>query len=326
LVGVQYLDACRRGVATSAETAGKALDLVESVLDGGRSGGTIEYASIRGHEERWFELRVEPLGDPGQGAAIMRFDITARKHDQAEARRHLDEIAHVNRVAALGELAASLAHELNQPLTAILTNAQAAQRLLSGNSPDLEEFRECLADIVTSDRRAGEVIRGMRGLLKKGTFEPVPLDLGQIGQSVVNLVSSDALLLQVSIEVATAPALPVVEGDAVQIQQVVLNLLLNAISAAALAPVGQRKVIVRTVATESYVELSVHDSGPGIAVRDLDRIFEPFFTTKHDGLGMGLTISRSIIQAHGGKIWAENEPPGGATFRMRLPTKGERLL
>jgi signal transduction histidine kinase len=320
-VGGSYLDACRRGIATSAESASRALDLVESVLQGRRKEGVLEYSACRDQEDRWFELRAERLTRSEGGAAIMHFDITARKRAQAEASRHLEAIAHLDRVAALGELASSLAHELNQPLTAILANAQAAHRFLAAAPADLEELRECLEDIMSNDRRAGEVIRRMRQLLKQGTTERAPLQLDGLVQNVVALVSNDALLHQVSIEIVPAPALPVVYGDDVQIQQVILNLLSNAVAAAATGPPADRRVTVQTAAGEGHVELSVRDSGKGIAESDLERIFEPFFTTKQEGLGMGLTISRSIVEAHGGRIWAENDPAGGAILCMRLPVQ-----
>ena len=320
-VGANYLEACRRGIATSDESARKALDLVESVLHGRRDEGVVDYAWTGG-EDRWFEMRVQHLVGPEGGAAIMHFDISARKRAEAEARRHLDEIAHMDRVAALGELASSLAHELNQPLTAILTNAQAARRFLDATPADLDELRECLEDIMQNDRRAGEVIRRMRPLLKKGgPAELLPLNLNDLVQNVLALISNDALLQRVSIEAVLAPALPLVYGDGVQIQQVILNLLVNAITAAATGPPAGRKVTVWTAAVDAHADLSVHDSGKGISEADLDRVFEPFFTTKQEGLGMGLAISRSIVQAHEGRIWAENDPAGGAIFRVRLPTE-----
>jgi two-component system sensor kinase FixL len=320
-VSANYLDACRRGIATSDESAQKALDLVESVLHGRRDEGVLDYAR-RGGEDRWFEMRVQHLVGPEGGAAIMHFDISARKRAEAEARRHLDEIAHMDRVAALGELASSLAHELNQPLTAILTNAQAARRFLAATPADLDELRECLEDIVKNDRRAGEVIRRMRPLLKKGgPAELLPLNLNDLAQNVLALVSNDALLHRVSIETVPAPALPVVYGDGIQIQQVILNLLVNAITAAATGPPAGRRVTVWTAAANTYADLSVRDSGKGISEADLDRLFEPFFTTKREGLGMGLAISRSIVEAHQGRIWGENDPAGGAIFRVRLPTE-----
>jgi len=318
-LGTNYLDALRGAASESDQSARPALDLIESVLRGSTNGGVLEYSRPERGELRWFEIRVERLDRPGGGAAIMHFDVTTRKRFEVAARRHLQDMAHLNRVAAMNELASSLAHELNQPLTAILNNAQAAERLLAATPPDLNELRECLADIVEADRRAGEVIRRMRRLIKKEASELVPLDLNGLAQGVVLLVSNDARLHHVTLELVPAPALPVVLGDSVQIQQVILNLLVNAIAAAAEGPDAECRVRVATAVTDAGVELAVHDSGKGIAESDLARVFEPFFTTKREGLGMGLAISRSIVETHGGRIWAGNDVAGGATFRVMLP-------
>jgi len=221
----------------------------------------------------------------------------------------------------MGQLASSMAHELNQPLAGILANAQAAKLLLSDSQPDLQELRACLVDIISDDHRASEVIRRMRHLLKKSDFVSVPLALDDLVAKTISLVANDALLHAVTMDFLPAPALPIVTGDLVQIQQVILNLLTNAITAAANGGAPTRKVTVWTSDSRApYVELGVHDSGKGIAEGDLDHIFEPFFTTKLDGLGMGLTISRAIVEAHGGRLMGENDPAGGATFRVHLRT------
>jgi C4-dicarboxylate-specific signal transduction histidine kinase len=251
----------------------------------------------------------------------MHLDVTKRRQDEAAARRELGEIAHLDRVAALGQLASSIAHELNQPLAAILTNAQAAKRLMAAGRADAEEVDACLTDIIADDQRAAEVIRRMRRLLKKMDVVAVPLALSDLVATTIGLVASDALLHSVSIEFTPAPALPVVHGDVVQIQQVILNLLTNAITAAAVRP-SPRKVTVWTAGLSPlYVEIGVHDSGAGIAEEDLHRLFEPFFTTKPDGLGLGLAIAHKIVEAHDGRLLAENDPTGGATFRVHLRTE-----
>jgi signal transduction histidine kinase len=220
----------------------------------------------------------------------------------------------------MGQLASSLAHELNQPLTAVLINAQAACRLLAVSQPDLDALRACLADIISDDQRAGEVIlRIRRLLLKKTDVVDTPLALNALVADTIGLVANEALLHAVTIEFSPAAALPVAYGDIVQVQQVILNLLTNAIRAASNGGAPTRKVTVWTSAAGApYVEVGVHDSGKGIAEADLGRIFEPFFTTKPDGLGMGLAISRTIVEAHGGRLLGENNPAGGAIFRFHL--------
>ena len=248
-----------------------------------------------------------------------------RRVAEATAQRLLGQLAHVDRVAGLGQLATSLAHELSQPLTAVLVNARAAERLLTSPEPDLKELRACVSDIISDDHRATEVIQHMRGLLKRTDVVSVPIALDDLAASTIGLVANDALLHTVAIQFRRAAALPVVYGDSVQIQQVILNLLTNAITAAASGEATNRRVTVWTaVATAPYVELGVHDSGTGIPEADLGRVFEPFFSTKVDGLGMGLAISHTIVAAHGGRLLAENDPAGGAIFRVHLRTDGHR--
>jgi signal transduction histidine kinase len=220
----------------------------------------------------------------------------------------------------MGELAASLAHELSQPLTGILANAQAAQRLLAAAPPNLDEVRAGLADIVADDRRAGDIIRRLRELLKKGETRRVLLDLNALVEDVVKLVGTDALLRGVAITLDADPALPPLRADRVQLQQVVLNLLMNAMEAMVETAEPSRAVIVRTQCLDGQmVHVSVKDWGPGIAEEAAVRIFEPFYTTKSDGMGMGLSIARSIVEAHGGRIWATSNPTGGATVHFTVP-------
>jgi two-component system sensor kinase FixL len=251
------------------------------------------------------------------GTAI---DITERKRAELEVRQQRGELAHLTRISTMGELAASLAHELNQPLTAILSNAQAAQRFMVADPADLEEVRAILKDIVHDDTRAGEVIRRMRALVRKEHLEVVPLDLPSVINDVVHLLHSDAVLHNVRVELEVNHELPPVKGDKVQLQQVVLNLLLNAFDAMKDCPANERQVLVRAeLDGAGMTKITMRDRGTGLTVDKLDRIFQPFYTTKRDGLGMGLSISRSIIEAHGGRLWAENNLDRGATFYFTLP-------
>jgi two-component system sensor kinase FixL len=250
-------------------------------------------------------------------------DITEVKRAESELQLQRREIAHVTRISTMGELAASLAHELNQPLTAILSNAQAAQRFLSASPADLEEVREILKDIVQDNDRAVEVIRRMRALAKKEELEFSSLDLVNLTREIVALVHSDAILRNIRVILDVRPVFPVVRGDKIQLQQVLLNLMLNAFDAMKDCRSEEREVLVRIEsAVAGMVEVSVSDRGTGLTGDQLDKIFQPFYTTKRDGLGMGLSISRSIIEAHGGRLRAENnaEHPG-ATFCFTVPVE-----
>lgn len=247
-------------------------------------------------------------------------DITQRKKTEIELQEQRAELAHVARISTMGELSASLAHELNQPLTAILSNAQAALRFISSKPADLEEVREILQDIVKDNSRAGEVIRRLRALVKKEALEFASLDLASLIRDVVVLLHSDAILQHVKIGLELDENLPPVRGDKVQLQQVVLNLLLNAFDAMKECPASAREVKLWSERNAvGLIQVAVSDRGSGLTGDKLDQIFKPFYTTKGEGLGMGLSICRSIIEAHGGQLWAENNPDGGATFYFTVP-------
>jgi two-component system sensor kinase FixL len=273
---------------------------------------------------RWLQTVKQPIvnrdGSVDQVLGTST-DITQHKATELELRRQRAELAHVARVSIMGELAASLAHELNQPLTAILANAQAALRFLSSKPETTEEVREILQDIVKDNSRAGEVIRRMRALVKKGELEFGDLDFAGLVKEVALLVHSDAILLNVSLNMSFAPNLPSVRGDRVQLQQVVLNLLLNAFDAMKSCSPGERAVQLQVEDTGSgFIKTGVRDSGTGLSGDQLDKVFQPFYTTKGEGLGMGLSICRSIIESHGGRLWAENNDDRGASFYFTLPT------
>jgi C4-dicarboxylate-specific signal transduction histidine kinase len=247
-------------------------------------------------------------------------DITARRLAEQEVQERRAELTHLSRVAMLGELSGSLAHELNQPLTAILSNAQAAQRFLARPQLDRAELEEILSDIVDADQHAGEVIRSLRLLLRKGEAQRQQLDANEVVQEVLNLVRSDLLNHQIAAETELAPDLPSVRGDRVQLQQVLLNLVMNACDAMAGSNGAGRRLCVSTNWIEDEgVRVSVRDHGRGIPTELLERVFEPFFTTKPQGLGLGLAVCRSILLAHDGELSAGNHPSGGAVFHFTLP-------
>ena len=280
--------------------------------------GALAFGSVA-RERAWPDEFVQRLRLLGETFA----STLTRRRAELEGQRLRQDLAHVGRVATMGELAASLAHELNQPLTAILSNAQAARRLLAADRADLAEIGEILADIVEDDKRAGQVINRLRGFLKKGEAERTPLDVGELVREVARLVSSDALLRNVAVHLQLEPALPPVLGDRVQIQQVMLNLLLNGLDALQQSDAGDRWLVLQTRRHDGdTVEVEVRDSGPGLPDGERERVFDAFYTTKAGGLGMGLAIARSIVEAHGGRLDVANAPEGGAAFSFTLPVDG----
>jgi signal transduction histidine kinase len=258
------------------------------------------------------------------GVIILLFYEHRRRYvAEFEARRRMSELAHMARHATVGEMSASIAHELNQPLGAILSNAEAAELLLNFPSPNLDEIREILVDIRRDDRRASEVIRRLRSLLKKNAFEIREIDLNETVREAFDFMSAQASAHNVTLNKVLAPQRLPIKGDPIQLQQVILNLIANGMEAMAGNPVGRRRIVGRAArANGATVELSISDSGPGVPPDRLRKVFEPFFTTKEHGMGMGLSIARTIIEAHAGRIWVENEIGGGAVFRFRLPLAG----
>ena len=234
-------------------------------------------------------------------------------------RRAQAELAHVARATTLGALTASIAHEVNQPIAATVTNAQAALRLLAAQPPDLEEVRHALASIVEAGKRAGDIIGRIRDLIKKAPPRVDRFDINDAIREVIGLTRAEAVKNDVSVQTELGDGLPLVKGDKVEVQQVVLNLIINAVEAMSSVGDGARELLISTARAESGVLVSVRDSGPGLPAPGLERIFEPFHTTKRTGLGMGLSISRSIIEAHGGRLWASANVPRGAIFQFTVP-------
>jgi two-component system, LuxR family, sensor kinase FixL len=262
---------------------------------------------------------VVEMGNEPCFVVIIR-DITDRKLAE-EANR---DLAHASRVALLGELTASIAHEINQPLGAILSNADAAELLLESESPPVDEVRKILTDIRNDDLRASEIIRHLRLLTRKRAMQMESLDINEVAGEVVRLVEAEARRRNVSLHTKFSAAPATIFGDRVHLQQLLMNLLLNGMEAMADTPESERRLFIHTAANgERRVEVSVRDSGPGIPLEKLPRLFESFFTTKETGMGLGLAIARSIIDAHQGRIFADNNPDGGATFRFDLPISSE---
>lgn len=321
--GASYLAGLRQAANGLDQNAVRLLGGVEAVLGGRRTRFHTEYA-LTPNDGPWYELSAEGLKRPQGGAVITQTEITSRKRAELETRQQRQELAHLTRVSMLGEISGALAHELNQPLTAILSNAQAAQRLLAREPVDLPEVRDILRDIADDDRRAGDVIQRLRAMLKKGQAQIAPLDLNEVVQEVLEIAHGDLVMRNVSVSRQLAPWLPPVRADRVQLQQVLLNLILNACEAMSSNRSDDRTLTVFSARDhEQSVRTAIIDSGPGISADDLERVFDPFFTTKSNGLGLGLSICRSIVVAHGGRLWASNNEVRGATFYMTLPLQSQ---
>jgi two-component system, LuxR family, sensor kinase FixL len=276
---------------------------------------------------RWMSTRgTVHFDDAGKPARLLgiSIDITVRKQAELDAERDRSELSHLSRVALMGEMSASIAHELNQPLSGILSNAAAGQRFIDQGDVDLREIRELLGDIISDGRRANDVVRGIRGMIKKEQMARRSVDLNEVVIDALHMVSSDALLHSCQLETSLDPNLPAIDGDPVQLQQVLLNLVINAFDAMRDTTVSKRRVVIATQPNgDGAVCTSVRDYGLGISQEMRNRLFDPFFSTKTEGLGMGLAIVRSIIESHGGTIAAENADGGGARFEFILPVNGD---
>lgn len=276
--------------------------------------GRVKYLRVVAHAA---ELGVEV---PTFLGAIM--DISASREAENQLQEARDELAHVNRVTTLGELAASIAHEVNQPIAAVVTNAGAGLRWLAATPPNTDEVHKALSRIVKDGERAGEVLGRIRSLVKKTPMRQDQLDINETILEVVSLARTEVQRNTVLLRTRLNPSLPKINGDRVQLQQVILNLIINAIEAMNDAETARRELTITSAAEAANgILVTVQDSGPGIDAQCLDRLFNPFYTTKTDGLGMGLAISHSLIEAHGGRLWATSKDGQGATFHFSLPTE-----
>jgi len=304
------------------EDRGAVMQAIKRVLEEGTSYDA-EFRIVRPDGEvRWVVAKGAMFRDKGSRPTRMfgvHVDVTERKRAELQAQEQHAQLTHLTRVAMLGELSGALAHELNQPLTAILSNAQAACRVLDKEPMDLDEIRDILKDIGEEDKRAGEVIRRLRALFMKGEPELQELDLNEVIGEAIDLARSDLITRKVNVATALKPGLGRVLGDRVQLQQVLLNLIINACDAMSDNPPHRRNISFSTDEGEDGVRLEIIDCGHGIAPEARAHLFETFFTTKAFGLGFGLSMSRSIIVEHGGSIEGVNNVGGGATFRIVLP-------
>lgn len=283
----------------------------------------LEYRVIAENDEiRWIKARGrverDPTGKPLHVRGVSQ-DITELKYAESELQERRRELAHAARVSTLGQLSSALAHEINQPLGAILRNAEAAELFLKHTPPDLEEVRAILLDIRKDEERAASVIERMRSLLKRRELQFESLAVDELIEQVAQLLSAEFQARHATLHIDVPRALPKVRGDRIHLQQVILNLLLNSLDALNGATEEQRRIIIRGSQTEEgMVELAVIDHGTGIAPEQLPRLFEPFYTTKTKGTGIGLAISKTIVETHGGQMTAANNPDGGATIRFTL--------
>jgi two-component system sensor kinase FixL len=318
-IGDNLLDAGRLAGERGNQLAREIGSGVAGVLDRSSDRYNVERMADSGADTTWWSLTAVPLNRPEGGAVLVRADITELRRAEMEAQRSRQELAQVARVSTVGEMTASLAHQLNQPLAAIMTNAQAASRMLNMAAPDVDEVRAILQDIVRDDRRASDVIQRLRQLLRKGELEMTGVNLTAAIREVVDLVSTEAIIrnITVSFDFVREPVL--VTGDRVQLQQVILNLLHNAMEAMADQQSSARRIAIGCREDHDQVAITVRDSGPGLRMGTEEVVFEPFYTTKTGGMGMGLSIVRSIVEAHGGSIHAKNDTNGGTVVEFQLP-------
>ena len=319
-VGDSYVAACQSAADRGDTTAAAMARGMTSVLAGERRRFELSYDHEVDGRRQFFMMTVEFLERPDGGAVVFRSNITARRQAQMEVQEQQRQLSHLARVAVLGQLSGAFAHELNQPLTAILSNAEAGRILLRRQPPDLEELANILRDIANDDRRAAEVIQRLRALLKRGERRTQSIDVKEFVDELLRLAKPELVTRQIATTVVVEPDAPSFPGDKVQVQQVLLNLLLNACEAMSGTPPADRRLTVTAKGDGAgYVHISITDSGPGIPSKLVDRLFEPFVSTKPDGLGLGLSISRTIVAAHAGRLWAENNAGGGTTMHCLFP-------
>jgi C4-dicarboxylate-specific signal transduction histidine kinase len=286
-----------------------------------------EYRYLRpGAGLRWFRIRASGTLDQDGGGKLsgLVMDITEQRKIEAEVESQRRSLTHLSRVGMLGQLGGALAHELKQPLTAILSNAQALQRILERGGADMVEVRAVIRDIIQDDSRAADVIRHLRSLLKKDEFRGEALDLNEVVSQTLKLVRNDLMVKRIAVAIKLHSTRLPVTADTVQLQQLLLNLIFNAVEAMAESSArGGTLSLTTGIGGEGLAHIAVADTGPGVKAEILAKLFEPFVSTKMNGLGLGLSISRAIAESHQGKIWAENNATHGATFHIAIPLAKE---
>jgi signal transduction histidine kinase len=314
-----YAAHCRAVEQAGVSQAREVMEGVDGVLAGQSPSVTVEYCARPIAVDRWFSVTVVPLGGAEGGAVVTHTEITERRRAERSSQRAREELAHVTRVAAMSELAASLAHQVSQPLAGILRNAEAAQQIVAASDLDMAAIASRLGAIVEDDHRVSDVIQRLRELLRKGPAEQARVDVNAVVQDVVNLVQADAVVRNIHLTAQLSSTPLLVRGDRVQLAQALLNLIANATDAVATSEPSQRRVTVVTEAAYEAALVVVRDTGPGLG-HPPDVLFEPFFTTKPSGIGMGLPIARTIIESHGGRVWAADDPGGvGASAFVSVP-------
>jgi len=318
--GDRYLAGCEASAAHGDATAAGVLEGLRAVLGGSRRHFAIEYDVERQGQRRTFTMNVEALERVGGGAVLRRSDVTARRQAQLEIEEQRRQLSHLARVAVLGHLSGAFAHELNQPLSAILSNAETAREVLRRQPGNVEYLKAILRDIIADDERAAAVVQRLRALLKRGDRRLQLIEPRELVNEVLDLARTDLITRHVEATAVVSPELPPLWGDKVQLQQVLLNLILNGCEAmSTTAASARRLVLTAEPGGMGSIHLAVRDCGVGIPPALIDRLFEPFVTTKADGLGLGLSISRTIVAAHGGRLWGENNADCGATLHCQLP-------
>ena len=318
-VGVNYLEVCRAAIGgEGAEGAMEALSGIQSVLSGSHQTFDLEYPCPSPTDSRWFRMTVMRLPRASGGALIIHLDMTQEKLAQLDRKRMQEETSQLNRATEMGQLVASLAHELAQPLAAVLSNAQAASRFSAEPNPDLAEIRTALSDIIEDDQRASAVLNNVRALLRKHSITPHRVNLNEIVKNVTLMVKSSAQLRGIHLSLILSKDDVLVMGDEVPLQQVLLNLINNAMDAVTELPPARRTITLTTalLTSDRSSMLVVEDQGLGVPDELKAKLFQPFFTTKSEGLGMGLAICQTILQTLGGSIELKNRPGRGATFQV----------